>query len=176
MRIVLYPFAFAALLLGGCANPPLKFQTRHDPSYQGKLAKVLIVGNDSLIVNNHGATRELGRDFFGRFLARLRGSLAQKNVTSETIKINMNDLDPNAPARSAVSQYRPEQVFDITVTRLSTQTQDGLVDFTVTMTFSIEDAQTRKTVWRADTQFGSESHPEDVSDQLVNQLEMAQLL
>jgi hypothetical protein len=167
------------LFLTGCASPLGNFQTKKDPSYHGKLGKVLMVSV------NEDLASHLGRDFSNRLLARLTGSLAQKDVSSEIVHVNKEDLDPTAPVKAAADRFHPGQLFYIAVTRVISRneiqrpTVNDLPQFrsevSITIAFSMVDMQSGKTVWRGDVQFYTPPYPEDVADQLIKQLETEQL-
>jgi hypothetical protein len=166
------------LSLTGCAPLQGDVQTRKDPAYHGKLEKVLIVPL------NEDLASHLGRDFSNRLLTRLTGSLAQKDVASEVVHVNKEDLDPAAPVKSAAARFHPGQVLYIAVTRVISNndiqrpTVNDLPQFTskisITIAFSIVDMRSGKTVWRGELQFSTIPYPESVADQLVKQLETEQ--
>lgn len=167
------------LFLTGCASPLGNFQTKKDPAYHGKLEKILIVP-----LNEDMALR-LGRDFSNRLLTRLTVSLAQKDVASEIVHVNKEDLDQTAPVKSAAARFHPGQLLYIAVTRVISRngiqrpTVNDLPQFTselsITIAFSMVDMQSGKTVWRGEVQFYTIPYPEDVADQLVKQLETEKL-
>jgi hypothetical protein len=167
------------LFLTGCASPLGNFRTKKDPSYHDKLGKVLIVS-----LNEDMASR-LGRDFSNRLLTRLTGSLAQKDVASEIVHVNKEDLDQTAPVKSAAARFHPSQLLYIAVTRVLSRNEArpatvyGLPQFasevSIVIAFSVVDMQSGKTVWRGEVQFYTIPYPEDVADQLVKQLETEKL-
>lgn len=171
----LWLFCCTVLLLAGCASPKAVFQTRKDPSYHDKFGKVLIVTEyDDLAA-------QVGTNFLSRLLVRLTGSLAQRNVASEIVHMNKRDADPNAAIKSAADQFRPGQLLYIAVSHVKTRTRmgspvsapvpDRKTVVSVTVSFSMEDRQSGKTVWRGDAQYDAPPRPENVGDALLKQLE-----
>lgn len=170
----------ASLILAGCATPQGNFQTKKDPSYQGKLERVLIVPR------NEDMASRLGRDFPNRLLTRLASSLAQKDVASEVVRLNKEDLDPDAPVKAAAAQFKAGQLLYISLTRVLSRNEAhpatlyGLPQFasevSIVFAFSVVDVPSGKTVWRGALQFDTVPYPEDVADQLLKQLETEQLL
>ena len=164
----------ALLIFAGCASPQGKFQVNKDPSYDGKLKRVLIV---SL---NEDLASHLGRDFSNRLLTRFTMLLTQKGVSSEIVHLNQKDLDRTASVRSAVARFKPDQLFYVAVTRVLSRNgvqrrrSNDLPQFTSEMSISFEfnltETQSGKTVWRGELHFYTVPYPEDVADQLVKQL------
>ena len=169
----------ASLALVGCATPQGNFQTKKDPSYQGKLERILIVPRNEDMVSH------LGRDFPNRLLTRLTSSLAQKDVASEVVRLNKDELDPDAPVKSAAAQFHASQLLYVSLPRVLSRNEAhpatlyGLPQFasqvSIVFAFSIVDVPSQKTVWRGALQFDTVPNSEDVADQLLKQLETEQL-
>jgi hypothetical protein len=169
----------ASLILVGCATPQGHFQTKKDPSYQGKLERILIVPR------NEDMASRLGRDFPNRLLTRLTSSLAQKDVATEVVHLNKEDVDPDAPIKSKAAQFKANQLLYVSLIRVASRnearpaTLSSLPQFasavSIVFAFGVVDVQSEKTVWRGNLQFDIIPNPEDVADQLLKQLEAEQL-
>ena len=160
----------------------MDFQTKKDPAYRGKLTKVLVVSQ------NADLALKLEKGFISRMLTRLTAALALKNVPVEVVQMNQSDLDPNSAVRTAAERFRPEELLYIALTRVNTQTvtrgNPGLpstsayipqgpmvmVD-SITISYSLQDRQSGKMVWRGEALFDPPPHPEDIADRLLKQLE-----
>lgn len=170
----------ASLVLVGCASPQGNFKTKKDPSYKGKLERILIVPR------NEEMASSLGRDFPSRLLTRLTCSLAQKDVASEVVHLNKEDVDPDAPVKTAAAQFKAGQLLYVSLIRVASRNEAhpatlyGLPQFasevSIVFAFGVVDAQSGKTVWRGELQFATVPNPEDVADQLLKELETEQLL
>ena len=169
----------ASLVLVGCASPQSNFKTKKDPSYKGKLERVLIVPRNEDMASN------LGRDFPNRLLTRLTSSLAQKDVASEVVHLNKDDVDPDAPVKSAAAKFRAGQLLYVSLSRVLSRNEAhpatlyGLPQFasqvSIVFAFSVVDVPSEKTIWRGALQFDTIPNPDDVADQLLKQLETEQL-
>jgi hypothetical protein len=167
------------LILTGCASPQGIFQTKRDPAYRGKLERILIVPR------NEDMASSLGRNFPSRLLTRLTSSLAQKDVASEVVHLNKEDVDPDAPVKAEAAQFKAGQLLYVSLIRVASRneahpaTLSGLPQFasavSIVFAFGVVDVQSGKTVWRGNLQFDTIPNPEDVADQLLKQLEAQQL-
>ena len=167
------------LILTGCASPQGNFKTKKDPSYQSKLERVVIVPR------NEDMASRLGRDFPDRLLTRLASSLAQKDVASEVVHLNKEDVDPDAPVKSKAAQFKAGQLLYVSLIRVASRNEAhpatlyGLPQFasavSIVFAFGVVDVPSGKTVWRGELRFDTVPNPEDVADQLLKQLETDQL-
>ena len=167
------------LLLAGCASPQGKFQAVKDPSYAGKLERVLIV------YFNLDTASTLGRDFSDGLATKLAALLAQKNVPAEVVRLERAALDRNAPVKAAAVRFHPKQFLYLNITRVRTsagshQSFSGDVihftsDTSANFEFSLVEAQTGRTVWRTEAYYFAPPHAEDVAAQLIEQIIAARL-
>jgi len=168
------------LILTGCASPQGDFQTKRDPTYQSKLERILI------IPQNEDMAARLGRNFPNRLLTRLASSLAQKDVASQVVHLNKEDVDVDAPVKSAVVQFKASQLLYVSLIRVASRNEarpGGLyslpqfaTEVSIVFAFGVVDVPSGKTVWRGNLQFDTVPNPEDVTDQLLKQLETERLL
>lgn len=170
-----------AVFLGACASPKGKVRAQKDPSYTGKLERVLIVS-----YNEEQAAPQLGRNFSETLFKRLSESLAQRGVVSEIVRPNKAELDENAPIRAAAARFRPRQTLYFGVTRVDTHTgvyrstatdlPHYVNDARVTFAFSLIDVGRNQTVWRGELYYYVLPDPKTVADQFAEQLAAEQFL
>jgi hypothetical protein len=163
------------LLLGACAGPKGNVESKRDPSYKGKLERLLIISH-----NEEAAAQSLGRTFSEALFARLSESLAQNGVVTEVVRPNKEELDQNAPVRSAAARFFPRQALHFGVSRVNTQagvyrsTGADLphysYDTSVAFAFSLFDVARNQVVWRGELRYSSLPDPKTVADQFVAQL------
>src|SRR5690349_6496872 len=104
-------YLLAVLSLAGCAAPKGAFQSRRDPSYSGKLERVLVV------YHNVNTESTLGRNFSDRLASRITTVLSQKSVPAEAVRLEKEVLDRTAPLRAAGMRFRPKQLLFLEITR-----------------------------------------------------------
>jgi hypothetical protein len=168
------------LLLAGCASPKAKFQSVKDPAYHAKLERVLLVPANEDMVSH------LGRSFLDQLLIRLETVLALKGLATQVVRVDKWELDRTAPLTAAATQFRATQLLEIALARLYTgqgarrRYPGGLIEppsnASVIFAFRIVAGPTAKTVWRSEASFYVIPRPEDVADQLVEQLAAAEFL
>jgi hypothetical protein len=168
------------LLLTGCASPKAKFQSVKDPAYHGKLERVL------LLTAKEDAPSRLGRSFMDILLLQLETVLALKGVATQVVRVDDWDLDQETRLGAAATQFRATQFLDIWLARMHTSLREPRwypieviepgPDTSVVFGFRIVAGSTAKTVWRSEASFYVIPRPEDVADQLVEQLVAAGFL
>jgi len=170
--------SLALIFIMGCTSP--KFRSKRDESYDGKLERALIVYYDE----NTRAT--LGRDFSRRLVNRLGDLLDKQNVPCESVLLNNSALNRSAPLKAAAERFQPSQLLYFSITRASTSSSTYLMDandlphfshsMVVTLEFDVFDSKTDKTVWRTAVDYYTAPRPEDVAEQVIEQLRVAKLL
>ena len=168
----------AALAVTGCAAPKGRFQSLKEPGYAGKLERVL------LVYRNVNTESTLGRQFSDRLAKRMAMLLEQKSVPSESVRLEREVLDRTAPIKAAAIRFRPKQLLYFGVTRADSVAGMRRVgadlpqfrsELSVTLEFSVVDAQSGRTVWRTEAYFYSPPEPEAVADQLFDEFRASQI-
>ena len=169
----------ASVLLAGCASPKAKFQSVKDPAYHAKLERVLLPADADV-------PSSLGRGFMGKLLLQLETVLASKGVATQVVRVDDWDLDQNARVDAAATQFRATHYLNVWLARWHVSLRQPRwypmeviepgPDTSVVFAFRIVDLPTAKAVWRSEASFYVIPRPEDVADQLVEQLAAAGFL
>ena len=170
-------------LFAGCAYPPqASFQTWKDPEYHAPISKVLIVTQKVAFLEK----MELPADYMDRIVARLKESLAKRNVQTEVMEINLAELDPAAKVVAEATRIRPSQLLSISMVSAHSK-QSGRervggigaplieTDRSITLGYIIRDVPNMKIVWRGDAEFDPPPNPEEAAERCMTQLETEHL-
>jgi len=162
------------LLVAGCAAPKGNFRTQKAEDYNGKLERVLVVYYPA------ETTSTLGRDFLDHVADGIAARLVARNVPAETLRLQRDALDRNAPIKAAAVRFRAKQLLACVITHVDFQggahrtTPESLPTFnsslSTSLEFSLMDAQSGRTVWRTEAYFYAPPRPEDIADQMLGEL------
>ena len=163
----------ASLLLAGCASPKAKFRSVKDPAYHARLQRVVVPANED-------TPSRLGRGFMDKLFLQLETALALKGVATQVVRVDKWELDQTGALNEAARQFRATHFLDMWLARSRISLREPRwypmeviepgPDTSVVFAFRIVDGPTSKTVWRGEASFYVIPRPEDVADQLVEQL------
>jgi hypothetical protein len=160
-----YLFALVAAALMGCESTKGTYETKTAPSYEKKLERVMLLPPDTEM------RAYLGAGFYERFGQRLKESLAKKDVPCEALQSIDDKLDDSARhevARAAWQRFRATQVLEVLAARRGKTMFD--------MRFVLQDAATGKVVWGTKGVFYGAPKPEQIADEVVQELAASHLL
>ena len=159
-------------LLAGCATPQGKFHSRKDPAYSGKLGRVLIIYH-----NEEDAVSQVGRKFADAFLTRFTALLGQKDVVTEIVRPQKEELDQNTFVRSAAARFHPRQALHFGLSKAYNRSDWARVGYTqfthetsMIFAFSLIDVPHERTVWRGELGYFVIPDAKAVADQFVARL------
>jgi hypothetical protein len=172
--------ALTSLAFAGCATSKGRVVSKRDPSFEGKLQRVLIICPD------RQTSASLGNQFASRFLKQLTNSLTQSGVPAASVDVEKEALDNRALVEKAANHFRAGQMLDWSIAGINTmstvrQTMPGDIpsfrsSTSVALEFGMYDVWVNRVVWRARFTFQMSPSPEAVADQLVEELVAAKLL
>lgn len=167
------------VVMCGCSSAG-KLRVRRDPSYGGKLERVLIV------YNPQNTRASLGKNFSNRLISHLKDAFARQNVTSESVEFDGSALDRGAPIRAAEAQFQPKEALYFRIARFNSNSSLTWMDandfphfsnsMLVTLEFEMVDSKTQKTIWRAEVDYYSVPDPKKVATQVAEGLRAAKML